>query len=58
MCAEEGACAVPPGGLVQHHWALDDPSAANGSDEEVLTAFRKTREELHRRLQELLEKSE
>jgi arsenate reductase len=56
LCAEEG-CAIPPGGLVQHHWALEDPGAAPGSEEEVLAAFTKTRDELQRRLEELLEKS-
>ena len=56
VCAEE-ACAFPPGGLVQHHWALDDPSLVEGHDEEILAAFRKTREEIRRRLEELLEKS-
>jgi phosphate transport system protein len=57
VCAEEGACALPPGGLVQHHWALEDPGAVAGSEEELLAAFRKTREELRTRLEELLQKS-
>jgi protein-tyrosine-phosphatase len=56
LCAEN-ACALPPGGLVQHRWALDDPSAVSGSDDDVLSAFRKTREEIRRRLEELLDKS-
>jgi phosphate transport system protein len=56
LCAEEN-CALPPGGLVQHHWALDDPAGEPGTHEEVLAAFRKTREEIRRRLEELLEKS-
>ena len=56
LCAEEG-CGIPPGGLVQHHWALEDPGAAQGSEEEMMAAFRKTREELQRRLEELLDKS-
>jgi arsenate reductase len=56
LCAEE-ACALPPGGLVQHHWALDDPAAGEGGEEELLAAFRKTREEIRGRLEELLEKS-
>ncbi|HEV7800420.1 MAG TPA: phosphate signaling complex protein PhoU, partial [Burkholderiales bacterium] len=56
VCAEE-ACALPPGGLVQHHWALDDPSVEHGSEDDILTGFRKTREEIRRRLEELLEKS-
>ena len=46
-----------PGGLAQHHWALEDPGASAGSDEEILNVFRKTREELQLRLAELLEKS-
>ena len=56
LCAEE-TCALPPGGLVQHHWALDDPAATTGSEEDVLAAFRKARDDIRRRLQELLEKS-
>ena len=56
LCAEEG-CGIPPGGLAQHHWALDDPGAATGSDEEILAVFRKTRDELQRRLEDLLAKS-
>jgi arsenate reductase len=56
LCAEQG-CTLPPGGLVQHHWALEDPTTVAGSDEEQLNAFRRTREEVRWRLEELLEKS-
>jgi phosphate transport system protein len=56
VCAEE-ACTFPPGGLVQHHWALDNPSGIEGSEDEVLTAYRKTREEIRHRIEELLESS-
>jgi hypothetical protein len=42
---------------VQHHWALEDPTTVAGSDEEQLNAFRRTREEVRWRLEELLEKS-
>lgn len=56
VCAEQGA-QLPPGGLVQHHWALDDPTVAGDSEEDKLAAFRKTRDDLKRRLEELLEKS-
>ena len=56
LCAEPG-CVLPPGGLAQHHWALEDPDSIAGSDAEKLEGFRKTREELQLRLQELLEKS-
>jgi phosphate transport system protein len=54
LCAEE-VCVVPPRGLRQHHWPLDDPAAATGSEEEVQEAFRRTRGEIQRRLQALLE---
>jgi phosphate transport system protein len=54
VCAEPG-CTLPPGGLVQHHWALDDPESARGSEEEVTAAFRKARDELKIRLEGLLE---
>ena len=56
LCAEPG-CVLPPGGLAQHHWALDDPGTTTGTEVEILAAFRSTREELQRRLEELLEKS-
>jgi phosphate transport system protein len=56
VCAEE-VCALPPGGLVQHHWALEDPTVVEGTSDEILAAFRKTREEIRRRVEELLEKS-
>jgi len=56
VCAEE-ACTFPPGGLVQHHWALDDPTGAGSTEDETLAAFRKTREEIRHRLEDLLESS-
>ena len=54
VCAEPG-CTLPPGGLVQHHWALDDPEAVDGPEEEVTAAFRKARDELKIRLEGLLD---
>lgn len=55
LCAEED-CEVPPG-LVTHHWPLRDPAAAAGSEEEIDAAFRRTRDEIRERLEELLETS-
>lgn len=40
------ACPVFPGTAKRIHWSLDDPAAAQGSDEEQLHAFRKIRDEL------------
>ncbi len=49
LCAEE-VCPVFLGKAKRVHWALPDPAAAGGSDEERLQAFRNVRDELRRRL--------
>jgi arsenate reductase len=54
LCAEE-VCAVPPRGMETHHWPLPDPAAATGADDEMQGAFRRTRDEIERRLQALKE---
>ena len=46
VCGEgEPSCPFFPGGRQLHH-ALDDPSAGAGSQEELLDAFRRTRDEV------------
>jgi arsenate reductase len=49
LCAEE-VCPVFLGKAHRVHWALPDPAAAEGSDEDRLQAFRVVRDELRRRL--------
>ena len=49
LCAEEN-CPVWLGDAWRAHWALPDPAAATGSDEEVLDSFRQVRDELVTRL--------
>jgi protein-tyrosine-phosphatase len=49
LCAEE-VCPVFLGRAHRLHWALPDPAAARGPDEERLAAFRRVRDELRRRL--------
>jgi arsenate reductase len=49
LCAEE-VCPVFLGRAHRLHWALPDPAAAPGADEERLEAFRRVRDELRRRL--------
>ncbi len=44
---DEG-CPVFPGQLQRHHWPFLDPAKATGSEEEVLNAFRQTRDEMRR----------
>ena len=40
------ACPVFPGAKARLHWSLPDPSAAEGSDEERMEAFRAVRDRL------------
>jgi arsenate reductase len=35
-----------PGQLNRHHWGFDDPAHATGSDDEILTAFRRVRDQI------------
>jgi thioredoxin type arsenate reductase len=57
LCGEE-ECPVFLGKARRLHWGLPDPAAADGSEAERLAAFRKTREELSRRIAALFEQSE
>lgn len=48
-------CPVLPPGVVKVHWPLTDPAKATGSDEEIALAFRRTRDEIERRVREFVE---
>ncbi len=52
LCGEE-ECPIFPGKVRRLHWGLLDPGAAEGSEEDRLNAFRRTRDELSRRLKSL-----
>lgn len=54
LCAEE-VCPIFLGGALQLHWGLPDPARAPGDDAARLEAFRKTRDELFRRLKLLFD---
>jgi arsenate reductase len=45
------SCPFFPAKTKRIHWSIEDPAAAQGSEEEVLTAFRRVRDELRPRLQ-------
>lgn len=49
LCSEE-ACPTTPPGVKRLNWALPDPAAADGPEEERLEAFRTARSEIQRRL--------
>ena len=48
------SCPVFPGGTTRLHWSFDDPSAAKGSDDERLRAFRDVRDRIARQLEEFI----
>ena len=47
-------CPAFPGAPVRLHWSLPDPAASSGTPEEKLAAFRKIRDDLERRIRELV----
>jgi arsenate reductase len=49
LCAEE-ECPIFAGKVRRLHWGLPDPGALQGSEDERLSAFRRTRDELRRRI--------
>ena len=51
--ADEQCPALPPG-VKKVHWPLVDPAKAIGSEEEIMSDFRVTRDEVKRRVQDLL----
>ena len=54
LCTEE-VCPVFPGPVRRLHWPVDDPARAGGTEAERLEAFRRTRDEIGRRLEEWLD---
>lgn len=40
------ACPMYPGQVNRHHWGFDDPAHAKGSEDEILTEFRRVRDEI------------
>ena len=44
------ACPFFPGQYQTHHWDLEDPARAEGSDEQRIEAFRRVRDELGNRI--------
>ena len=40
------ACPMFPGQVNRHHWGFDDPAHATGSEEEIVAAFRRVRDQI------------
>jgi arsenate reductase len=47
---DQDECPILPGRARRLHWGLPDPGAVVGSEEDRLSAFRRTRDELRRRI--------
>lgn len=47
-------CPVIPPGTSRVHWPVPDPARATGSEEEILTVFRRTRDDIRERVAELI----
>ncbi|MBN1492021.1 MAG: arsenate reductase ArsC [Phycisphaerae bacterium] len=52
LCVEEIRVAIP-GSVRSATWALPDPAAATGSEQDVLDTFRRVRDELRERIERL-----
>ena len=49
VCGDaDEACPVFPGQVNRYHWLFPDPARAAGSEDEVLAAFRRVRDEIRR----------
>jgi protein-tyrosine-phosphatase len=53
LCAEE-ECPLFLGKARRLHWGLPDPACAKGPEKERLDAYRKTRDELNKRIKKFL----
>lgn len=51
----DDACPAPPRTGARMHWPIEDPAKATGSEEEVLAVFRRVRDEIRRRVNDLVE---
>jgi arsenate reductase len=53
LCAEADEQCPTWAQMKRRHWPVADPAAVPGTEEEVLTAFRKVRDEIRARVEEL-----
>lgn len=49
-------CPVLPPGVRREHWPLSDPAKATGSDEEIMAVFRSSRDDILRRVDDLIQR--
>lgn len=51
-------CPVLRAGTRKEHWPLHDPARAAGTEEEIMAVFRATRDEVRRRVEDLVSRLE
>ncbi len=51
-------CPVLPAGTRKEHWPLDDPAKATGSEDEIIAVFRAGRDDIRRRVEDLINRLE
>jgi arsenate reductase len=45
-------CPIFPGKTERIHWSFDDPAEATGSEDDVMSVFRRVRDEIRQRLRD------
>ncbi|MDP2157925.1 MAG: arsenate reductase ArsC [Nitrospirota bacterium] len=50
----EASCPMTPPHIKRIHWPIDDPAGATGSEEAIMGEFRKARDEIRRRIEDLV----
>jgi arsenate reductase len=50
----EAFCPVTPPGLMRIHWPIKDPVGTSGSEEKIMKAFQKCRDEIRKRIEGFL----
>ena len=48
------SCPVFPGKTERFHWSFDDPASAEGNEEDILSIFRRVRDEIRERLRSFI----
>ncbi|MBI5074801.1 MAG: arsenate reductase ArsC [Nitrospirae bacterium] len=50
----EASCPMTPPHIKRIHWPIDDPAAADGTEAEIMAAFRRARDEIRVKIEELI----
>ena len=47
-------CPILPAGIRKEHWPLSDPAKATGSEQEIMSVFRESRDDIRQRVADLI----